>query len=193
MKKLVLGAVVGLLSISAVQAQSMKNTLKIGAMGGAAVPNENVVANAGVDVSYQNLVTPHVGIGIATGYNHFFGKDNKIEGTTLDNNSVGLVPVAALFRYYPKEKGIYVGTDLGYGFLVGEEKVAANSAVNRPNGGFYLKPELGWHNRNWNVFAHYTKVFTPSNEGKIPVGNTNQKYNVGSIGVGVAYNIGLGR
>lgn len=192
MKKVVLAAAMGILSISFVQAQSMKNTLKVGVMGGAAVPNENAAANLGVDVSYQNLVTPHVGLGIATGYNHFFGKDNDLGSTTLQNNSFGVVPVAALVRYYPQAKGIYVGTDLGYGFITGDEKVASNNSVNRPDGGFYLKPELGWHNRNWNVFAHYTKVFT-GDDGKINIGNATQKYNAGSIGVGVAYNIGLGR
>ena len=157
-----------------------------------AVPNENAGANAGVDVAYQNLITPHVGIGIATGYNQFFGKDNEVGGVTLNNNNFGVVPVAALIHYYPQAKGIYVGTDLGYGFITGDEKVATNSSVDRPNGGFYLKPEIGWHNRNWNVFAQYTKVFT-GDDGKINVGNSSQKYNAGSIGIGVAYNIGLGR
>ncbi|AHF15253.1 hypothetical protein [Niabella soli] len=193
MKKLVLAMAAGILSVGCIQAQSMKNTLKVGVLGGVAVPSENTAANAGIDVAYQNLVTPHVGIGIATGYNQFFGKKNTLEGTTLENNNVGLVPVAALIHYYPQAKGIYVGTDLGYGFLTGDQKVAANTDVNRPNGGFYLKPELGWHNRNWNIFANYTKVFTSGDEGAIPVGTATQKYNVGSVGIGVAYNIGLGR
>lgn len=192
MKKVILAVAMGVLSISFVQAQSMKNTLKVGVLGGVAVPNENAGGNAGVDVAYQNLITPHVGIGIATGYNQFFGKDNKVGGVTLNNNNFGVVPVAALIHYYPQAKGIYVGTDLGYGFITGDEKVATNSSVDRPNGGFYLKPEIGWHNRNWNVFAQYTKVFT-GDDGKINVGNSSQKYNAGSIGIGVAYNIGLGR
>ncbi|MBO9620689.1 MAG: hypothetical protein J7539_16820 [Niabella sp.] len=192
MKKLVLAMAAGILSVGCIRAQSMKNTLKVGVLGGAAVPNENAAANLGVDVAYQNLVSPHVGLGIATGYNHFFGKNNTINGVTLNNNSFGVVPVAALIHYYPRAKGIYVGTDLGYGFLTGDQKVAANADVNRPDGGFYLKPELGWHNRNWNIFANYTKVFT-GNTGAITVGNATQKYNAGSIGLGVAYNIGLGR
>ncbi len=142
-------------------------------------------------MAYQNLVTPHFGLGVATGYQHHFAKENDINGTKLDNNSFGVVPVAALVRYYPKAEGIYIGTDLGYGVVTGDERVAANSNVARPDGGFYLKPEVGYHNRNWNIFAHYSKVFT-GDKGTINVGNASQKYNTGIIGVGLAYNIGLG-
>lgn len=178
------------LSATFVNAQhvSMKNTLKFGVMGGVSVPNNNAGGNVGLDVGYQHLVTPHVGIGIVSGYNQFFGKEND----GIKNNNFGVVPVAGLFRYYPASKGIYFGTDLGYGFIVGDAKVASNSLVERPNGGLYLKPEIGYHNRNWNVFLHYTKVFTADN-GTISGVKESQKYNAGSLGIGVAYNIGLGR
>lgn len=178
-------------AIAQAQYTNYKNTIKVGARAGAAIPSGNAAASAGVNVAYQNLVTPHFGLGIATGYDHYFGKENEIGGTTLNNNSFGVVPVAALLRYYPKNEGIYIGTDIGYGVITGDEKVATNSNVNRPNGGFYLKPEIGYHNRNWNIFAQYGKVFT-GEEGKINVGNATQKYNAGTIGVGLTYNIGIG-
>lgn len=126
-----------------------------------------------------------MGLGVATGYQHYFGNEDN----NLNNNDFGIVPVAGLFRFYPKAEGIYVGTDFGYGVIVGDEKVAGNSNVDRPSGGLYLKPEIGYHNRNWNIFAHYTKTFTGADEGKIG----SQKYNAGMVGVGLAYNIGLGR
>jgi hypothetical protein len=189
-KAILVGAAL-LFTTAAVHAQSMKNTIKIGALAGASVPSNNSAAAAGLDVAYQNLVTPHFGLGVATGYQHHFGKENDVNGTRLDNNSFGVVPVAALVRYYPKAEGIYIGTDLGYGVITGDEKVATNAAAVRPDGGFYLKPEVGYHNRNWNIFAHYSKVFT-GDKGTINVGNASQKYNTGIIGVGLAYNIGLG-
>ena len=127
-------------------------------------------------------------MGIATGYNHFFGKDNTVNNVTIKNNDFGVVPVAALFRYYPEQTGFYLGTDLGYGFIVGDDKVAENATTNRPDGGFYLKPEIGWHNRNWNVALQYTKVFTGS-KGDLP----GQDYNVSSLGAGFSYNIPLGK
>lgn len=178
------------LSAGVINAQSMKNTLKIGAIAGAAVPKGNVAAGAGLDVAYQNLVTPNFGLGIASGYQHYFGRTNKINSVDVKNNDFGVVPVAGVFRYYPQAEGIYVGTDLGYGVIVGDKQVTDKLTPNadRPTGGLYLKPEIGYHNRNWNIFAHYTKTFT-GNTGKVG----DQKFNAGMIGVGLAYNIGLGR
>lgn len=195
LKKTIFAAAL-VLTAGFIQAQelSMKNTLKIGVLGGASVPSNNAAANVGVDIAYQNLITPHFGLGIATGYNHFFGKENTVNNTKLKNNSFGVVPVAGLVRYYPKSEGIYVGTDLGYGVIVGDKKVvdATTPNADMPGGGFYLKPEIGYHNRHWNIFGYYAKVFT-GDKGTVPVGTTSQKFNAGSIGVGVAYNIGLGR
>lgn len=176
----------GILTAGLVSAQSadMTNMLKVGVNAGLAVPADNASANLGLDLAYQHLVTPGFGLGIATGYNHFFGKE--ING--IKNNDFGVVPVAALVRYYPQKTGFYLGTDLGYGFITGDKKVASNATVDRPNGGFYLKPELGWHNRDWNVALQYAKVFTGS-EGEV----AGQNYNAGSLGLAVSYNIPLGK
>ena len=196
MKKILVSALVliSLLNTSNVNAQTKglyKNTLKVGLSGGASVPQRNSVANLGADVAYQYLVTKHVGIGVATGYNHFFGRNNAVGGTDLKNNDVGMIPIAAAIKYYPKYKGIFVGADAGVGVLTGDEKVASNAYVTRPDAGFYFKPQIGYHNRNWNVFAHYTKLFTDKNSD-VMISNEKQKYSIGSLGVGFAYNIGLG-
>src|SRR5690606_4406774 len=137
-------------------------------------------------VAYQNLVTPGFGLGIATGYTHYFAREND----GLNNNDFGVVPAAALIRIYPRDTGFYFGTDLGYGFIVGDDEVASNDAAEtqRPDGGFYIKPEIGYHNNDWNFFLQYQKVFT-GDTGNIG----NQSYNAGSIGVGASYNIPLGK
>lgn len=167
----------------AAQPVSMKNMLKVGISGGVALPSDNASATLGADIAYQNLITPSFGLGIASGYSHFFGKEDN----GVDYNDFGVVPVAALFRYYPKNSGIFVGTDLGYGFIVGDEKVASNSLVDRPDGGLYIKPEIGYHNRDWNFSVHYQKTFT-DNKGEIG----SKKYNAGALGLGIGYNIPLG-
>ena len=86
----------GILTAGVVSAQSaqMNNMIKVGANVGLAVPSDNLSAAVGVDVSYQNLVTPGFGLGIATGYSHYFGKENN----GYDNNDVGVGPVAAVLR-----------------------------------------------------------------------------------------------
>ncbi|MDN3605708.1 hypothetical protein [Kaistella yonginensis] len=189
MKKSILA--LGLIAAGLMSAQSadMNNMLKVGINGGIAVPAENAGGTVGVDLSYQNLVMPGFGLGIATGYNHFFGRENNVGGVNYDNNDFGVIPVAALIRVYPKQTGFYLGTDLGYGLIVGDDKVAANDVTNtaRPDGGFYIKPEIGYHNQDWNFSLNYQKTFTGST-GEIGT----QKYNAGAIGVGVGYNIPLG-
>lgn len=196
-KKTILG--LGILATGIVSAQdteaakfdniSMRNMIKIGANVGLAVPSENASAAVGLDVAYQHLVTPGFGLGVATGYTHFFGKENTVNGVKYDNNDFGVVPVAALIRVYPKDTGFYFGGDLGYGFIVGDDKVASNvGSPNRPDGGFYIKPEIGYHNNDWNFALQYQKVFT-GNEGEM----SGQNYNAGALGVGVSYNIPLGK
>ncbi|AZZ59757.1 hypothetical protein [Riemerella anatipestifer] len=168
--------------VAGAQTKSMKNMIKVGINAGVAT-GDNTSANLGGNLSYQHLVTPGFGLGLATGYNHFFAKDNG----DIKNNDFGVVPVAALFRVYPQKTGFYGGADLGYGFIVGNDKVASNYTTAMPDGGFYLRPEIGYHNRDWNFFIQYTKVFTGDN-GKIG----NQAFDTGSIGAGFSYNIPLG-
>lgn len=183
---------VGILGAGLVSAQSadMKNMIKVGANVGIAVPQENASAALGLDVAYQNLVTPGFGLGIATGYTHYFGRENTVGGLAVDNNDFGVVPVAALVRIYPKQTGFYFGTDLGYGFITGDKQVASNTVVatERPDGGLYIRPEIGYHNRDWNFAVQYQKVFT-GDKGEIG----DQKYNAGALGLGVSYNIPLGQ
>ena len=180
----------GLATAGVVSAQSaeMRNMIKVGANAGVALPAENASAAAGVDLAYQSLATQGFGFGVATGYTHFFGRENTVNGVKYDNNDFGVVPVAALIRVYPKQTGFYLGTDLGYGFITGDKQVATNSAVERPDGGLYIKPEIGYHNRDWNFALQYQKVFT-GDKGQIG----DQKYGAGALGAGISYNIPLGK
>ena len=187
-KKTILGLGILTAGLASAQSSEMTNMLKVGINAGVAVPSNNASANVGFDIAYQHLITPGFGIGIASGYNHFFGKDNTVNGVTIKNNDFAVVPVAAMLRYYPQKTGFYLGTDLGYGFITGDDNVAEGSIVKRPDGGFYLKPEIGYHNRNWNFAVQYTKVFT-GDKGNI----VGQDYSVGTIGAGISYNFPLGK
>ena len=158
--------------------------IKIGVNGGIALPSRNASSNIGLDLGYQHLVTPGFGLGIATGYNQFFGKIND----GIKYNDFAVVPLAVLFRYYPQKSGFYLGADLGWGFIMGDKLVASNASIQRPTGGVYFKPEVGYHNINWNVALQYTKVFT-GNEGNIGT----HDYSIGVLGIGVGYNLPLGK
>nr|WP_260393683.1 hypothetical protein [Ornithobacterium rhinotracheale] len=112
----------------------------------------------GVDAKYQFLDLKSFGLGIATGYTNYFKKD--------DNKNVGIIPVAALLRYYPTKR-FFIGADLGVGVAFLKEDTKA---------GFYYRPELGYHNDEWNVFVFYQ-------------GDAVKDLNIGAAGIGVSYNI----
>ncbi|WP_120489046.1 hypothetical protein [Bergeyella cardium] len=177
---------IGLVAMSFVSAQSadMRNILKLGLNSGASLPSNNSSFVMGIDASYQNISVAGIGWGFATGYIHHFGKENN----GIDNNDFGVIPAALLFRLYPKQLGFYLGGDLGYGFITGNDKVAKNNEIERPKGGIYFKPEIGFHNRDWNLGIHYQKVFI-ANKGKIG----EQKYSAANFGVTLSYNIPLGK
>jgi hypothetical protein len=114
----------------------------------------------GADVRGQYLVTPHFGIGVASGYNHFFGKDG--------GEDFGLIPLAGFARYYFQTEGVFVGADLGYGFLTN---------VDNNSGGMYVSPQIGYHNKKWNIYGFYKHSFTEND------------VDIQAVGIGATYNI----
>src|SRR5690606_35607416 len=84
---------------------SKNSWLKIGLNTGLPVGDVDdfTSISVGLDLRGQYLVTPHFGIGVATGYNHLFGKDGV--------DDFGIVPLAGFARYYFKPKGLFIGAD----------------------------------------------------------------------------------
>ena len=115
----------------------------------------------GLELKGQLMETNHVGLGITTGYNHFFAKENF--------KSVGTIPLAGFLRLYPKAEGFFIGTDLGYSLVTQDNA----------KGGFYIKPQIGYHNYDWNVFGFYSHIFRDGNNGG----------NIAHTGLGVTYNL----
>jgi hypothetical protein len=138
--------------------------LKAGLNVGVPVGNASHYSNflAGLELKGQVLETNHIGLGLTTGYNHYFGKDG-FDGFCM-------IPLGAFIRVYPQSQGFFIGTDLGYSFITG---------VDGAKGGFYIKPQLGYHNYNWNVFAFYNDVIRSDNNGG----------SIASVGLGATYNI----
>ena len=112
--------VAGIFAAGLVSAQSadMNNMLKVGVNGGVSTGG-NTSANVGFDLSYQNIVT-RFRIRYCNGIQPVFGKTKSINGADVKYNDFGVIPVAALLRYYPARTGFYGGADLGYGFIVGK-------------------------------------------------------------------------
>lgn len=167
MKKIVL-LVVAITSFTMVKAQVGEGTnwLKMGIHGGLPVGDMSDISSfaLGADLKYQFLDADSFAIGVSTGYTHYFGKDFGL----VEASDMGIIPLAGLFRFYPTEN-FFLGTDIGYGFLTeGDE------------GGFYYRPEIGYHDDEWNIYGYYQSVAT---DGIEPT----------SIGIGINYNIVQGK
>jgi hypothetical protein len=170
MKKIVL-----LLAIAAVSATSLAQTkssdvtskfswLKAGMNAGIPFGDISEVSNftLGMELKGQLMETKHVGIGITMGYNHFFPKSGF--------SNFGTVPLGLFFRYYPKSEGFFAGIDAGYTFITG-------AAV--ATGGVYARPQLGYHNYSWNIFAFYNGILR----------NIDYGGNIQYAGIGATYNV----
>lgn len=138
--------------------------LKAGVIAGLPIGDLDDYASftLGLDLKGQIMSTNHVGLGLVTGYNHFFAKD--------DNEGFGNIPVGAFVRYYPRSTGFFVGTDLGYSFVTG---------IDNADGGFYFRPQIGYHNYSWNFFALYNNVVRSDDNGG----------DIQYVGLGATYNI----
>ena len=165
MKKLslIMMMMFGITFMSAQTAQG-SNWLKLGVHAGIPMGDAGDFYGfmAGIDGKYQFLTYDHFGLGVSTGYSHYFGKE--VNGYDVEDG--GVIPIAALLRYYPTET-FFIGTDLGYGIFTGE---------GAEDGGFYYRPEIGYHNERWNIFGFYQGVAA---DGLTP----------SAIGVGVNFNV----
>jgi len=116
----------------------------------------------GVELKGQLMSTKNIGIGLSSGYNHFFPKEGF--------SNWGTIPAAAFIRYYPHRTGFFAGADLGYGFIT--------STVNN-KGGLYARPQLGYHNRYWNFFGFYNGIFrSAGNGGHLQFAGVGATYNL---------------
>lgn len=151
-------------TVNAADITPKNSWLKLGANLGVPVGNladySSVVA--GIELKGQFMETDHLGIGLTTGYNHFFGKENF--------DGFGTIQLGAFVRLYPKAEGFFAGLDGGYSFVTGDGD---------PKGGAYLRPQLGYHNYHWNFFGYYDNIFRTDLNGG----------NIGSVGIGVTYNV----
>ncbi|MBK6729876.1 MAG: hypothetical protein IPG60_02535 [Bacteroidetes bacterium] len=144
---------------------STKNSwLKAGVSAGIPIGDLSDYNNfiLGLDLKGQVMETPHFGVGLTTGYNHYFAKDQF--------EDFGIIPLGLFIRVYPKSEGFFAGADVGYSVLTG---------IENGEGGYFVKPQIGFHNYSWNFFGYYNGIYRSADVG----GNIN------SVGIGATYNI----
>lgn len=174
MKRMILICASCMLGVTSVKAQTNETTpateinrrnswLKVGLNAGMPLGDASKWANfnAGLDLSGQFMTTRHWGLGVTTGYNHFFAK--------APFSDFGVIPANLMVRYYPYESGFFAGLDAGYSFFTN---------ISGETGGINLKPQLGYHNYDWNFYAYYNHIFG---------GGT--MIDIQTVGIAASYNI----
>lgn len=178
MKKLILSFTL-LLACLAVNAQEVREIeeineenswLKLGINLGVPVGDVSNYSSFafGLDVAAQFMRTDNFGLGIVSGYTKYFEKSDAPAFDGM-NDGFGAIPLGVMFRYYPQSQGFFAGTDVGYTFMTG---------VNSSKGGAYIRPQIGYHNYNWNIFGFYNQIF-----------RADPTIDVQSVGIAATYNI----
>lgn len=146
---------------------SSENTwFKVGLNGGFPLqPTNSKISKfiLGLDASLQFLETKASGIGLKSGYSHYFP---AVDGA----KAFGEIPLAIMYRFYPKSTGFFTGLDIGYSLI-----------LNSPNtkGGFMGRPHIGYHGDHWNIFGYYNLIL---------IEEANQN-NIQSVGISFTRNI----
>ncbi len=177
MRKLLLILFVGMITLTTNAQQTREldeideqnSWLKIGLNLGVPVGDLSTFSKLafGVEASAQFMRTDNFGLGLVTGYTKYYNKDNmSLDGST---SGFGAIPLGLMLRYYPQPTGFFVGTDIGYTFF---------TDFNVNDGGLYVRPQVGYHNYNFNVFAFYNQVF-----------RADPSIDVQTIGLAVTYNL----
>lgn len=145
---------------------STENTwFKVGINAGVPLPPTTSSFVLGLDASVQFLETKAAGIGIKSGYSHYFTNDKNL-------SDIGEIPLAIMYRFYPTSTGFFTGLDIGYSFI-----------LDSPNtkGGFMGRPHAGYHGNHWNIYAYYNLVLIQEAD----------QDNIQSIGIAFTRNIRL--
>jgi len=107
----------------------------------------------GVDVGYLWPVEESFNLGVATGYQAWFGKTISYGMSDYKVPTLSLVPIAASgqYRFTPE---FSLGVDLGYGLLFQDGE---------NDGGFYYQPKAAYHFGANRVYLSYAGVSKDGN------------------------------
>ncbi|MRJ07586.1 hypothetical protein EDL98_03850 [Ornithobacterium rhinotracheale] len=171
MKKIFLLAIVAIAGIVNAQVGHFKVGANVALPMG--LLSDAYTFSVGTDVAYTFNVAPNLDLGVATGYQHYFGK--KIEEVkylggskstyTEETKSIGIIPLAGQVKYSVSPE-IFLGVDLGAAFLTGSGE---STTV------FYYQPKIGYQMLQHEIALGYR-------------GLSRDSQNLGAISLGYAYN-----
>jgi outer membrane protein W len=118
MKKILFFAVMLLLPI----ATNAQLAIKAGLSGNVALSDmtDYWVGGPGVDLNIKYIIANHFGIGISSGFQHFFSNDDwDDESHDYDDENLNIVPLRLSFTYYLGTRRFkpYIGAELGVNYV----------------------------------------------------------------------------
>jgi len=123
-------AAVAVFGLSNVNAQSfnagISAALPIGDAG------DGYTFGVNLDLNYLWEVSDDFNVGVASGYQHYFGESVEILGVSFDNDDAGFLPIAGAARFMVSDD-FTLGADLGY---------AVGISPDGNDGGFYYAPKV---------------------------------------------------
>lgn len=170
MKKLLFAAAFAAVGLVGVNAQTgVEGTVHVGIPVGDTSDVSSF--NIGVDLAYLHPVADNFKLGAKVGYDHFIGKDYKINDVVVaEGEDVGFIPLAATAKY-EFGNNIFVGADLGYAF-------ATTDGI---DGGLFYQPKIGYSAATWDLYAGYKGISAG------PENNNTVDYKFNAVSVGFAY------
>ncbi len=150
MKKLILSAV-ALFAFGFANAQDDDGGFRVGIHVGLPMGDVKDISsfNAGIDLAYMWSVGDGFEVGVATGYDNWFGSEEDFGPITVEYEDAAFIPLAGALKYSVTEN-FFVGADLGYAFYAGSEDDA--------EGGFYYQPKVGYQLPAIDIFVGYKGI-----------------------------------
>ena len=171
MKKIILTVIVTIVGIVGLDAQ--EGTFEVGPYLGAPVgDSDGYNFNTGATFAYYFNVIPKLKVGPMVGVDHFFGKEEN----GWDYPDATFLPIAASAKFNFTDR-FYAGLDLGY--AIGVSDAAGD-------GGFLARPQIGFSLPMVDLYGYY-KSINYSWDPEDGPDEWNDKWNLGSIGVGAAF------
>lgn len=173
MKKLILSAMLGLLSLTPANAQEMKVSAQVGATIGDA--SEVFGLNYGADFTYLFEIFEGFSVGGKAGIDIYSGKEWMNSNVKFTDLTLIPITASAQYNFTPD---FFAAADLGY----------ALSLNNDYDGGFYFMPKGGWQNEYIQVYGYLKGISSKIDGGLNIADNTVGAFNnTMAIGAGFAY------
>lgn len=176
MRNMILAAFISIMGFAGLQAQN--GSWEIGPYLGAPVGDAEAYSfNTGATFAYYVNLAPKWQLGGLVAVDHFFGKEYRWANNVYKQDATFIpITVSSKFQITPQ---LFAGLDLGYAIGVSD---------GAGDGGFLARPRFGFSLPIVDLFGYY-KSINYNWDGPDGPGDWDERYSLGSVGVGAAFKL----